>query len=343
VPVEQIEAAVIRHYTSRAGDPHRHLHLQINARVFASGAWRGLHSVGVRDMIEAVNGIGHAAVVTDPQFRAALANAGFTIDPETGEIGQLALYVGAFSARTAQIRANVDRYEAEWRAEHPGAEPRPRLREAWDRRAWAQARPDKAVPTDGAAVVQRWNDELRALGYADPDGPVLLASRRIGEIDREAAVELVLSRLGAKRSSWNAADIRGQVEMLIAQTGLVTEPGVRIELAEDLTARAVACCTALLLRPDVPEHVRALTSPAVLAVETVLLERLLRCSMPAEPARLHRATLQHLSREQGRVAELLCGRGPLILVFPAPPARERRGRWQRCTGTWGCEVVGCGS
>ena len=69
VPVEQIEAAVIRHYTSRAGDPHRHLHLQINARVFAKGAWRGLHSVGVRDMIEAINGIGHAAVATDPEFR----------------------------------------------------------------------------------------------------------------------------------------------------------------------------------------------------------------------------------------------------------------------------------
>jgi conjugative relaxase-like TrwC/TraI family protein len=60
VPVEKIEAAVIRHYTSRAGDPHRHLHLQINARVFAAGAWRGLHSVGVRDSIEAINGIGHA-------------------------------------------------------------------------------------------------------------------------------------------------------------------------------------------------------------------------------------------------------------------------------------------
>ena len=50
VPVEQIEAAVIRHYTSRAGDPHRHLHLQINARVWAAGAWRGIHSVGVRDI-----------------------------------------------------------------------------------------------------------------------------------------------------------------------------------------------------------------------------------------------------------------------------------------------------
>jgi hypothetical protein len=85
VPVEWIEATVIRHYTSRAGDPHRHLHLQINARVFAAGAWRGLHSVGVRDMIEAINGIGHAAVATDPEFRAVLAARGLTLASETGK------------------------------------------------------------------------------------------------------------------------------------------------------------------------------------------------------------------------------------------------------------------
>ncbi|MBM0126196.1 relaxase domain-containing protein [Pimelobacter simplex] len=41
VPVEKLEAAVVRHYTSRAGDPHRHLHLQVNARVFTQGRWRG--------------------------------------------------------------------------------------------------------------------------------------------------------------------------------------------------------------------------------------------------------------------------------------------------------------
>ncbi len=35
VPVEKLKAAVVRHYTSRAGDSH--LHLQINARVFAAG------------------------------------------------------------------------------------------------------------------------------------------------------------------------------------------------------------------------------------------------------------------------------------------------------------------
>ena len=37
-PVEMLEAVTVRHYTSRAGDPHRHLHLQIGARVFAARA-----------------------------------------------------------------------------------------------------------------------------------------------------------------------------------------------------------------------------------------------------------------------------------------------------------------
>jgi len=40
-------------------------------------------------MIEAINGIGHAAIATEPEFRAALAKAGFTMDPETGELQEL--------------------------------------------------------------------------------------------------------------------------------------------------------------------------------------------------------------------------------------------------------------
>ena len=165
VPVEQIEAAVVRHFTSRAGDPHRHLHLQINARVFAAGAWRGLHTVGVRDSLEAINGIGHAAVMTNPEFREALARHGFTLDAETGEVVELAAYSGAFSARAKQIEANIDTYEAEWRADHPGEEPGPALRQAWDRRAWADARPDKVVPTSGEELRHRWIEELHELGY----------------------------------------------------------------------------------------------------------------------------------------------------------------------------------
>lgn len=102
IPVEALEAAVVRHYTSRAGDPHRHLHVQINARVLAEGKWRGLHTVGVRESLDAINGIGHAAVATDPQFRIALALQGLSLGVD-GEIEQLRDFVGPFSARAAQV------------------------------------------------------------------------------------------------------------------------------------------------------------------------------------------------------------------------------------------------
>ena len=104
----------------------------------------------------------------DPAFRAALARHGYSLDLASGEVAELAPYVGAFSARTAQIRHNVERYEAEWRADHPHQEPGPKLRQAWDRRAWATARPDKVVPQDGAELAKRWIDELHGLGFQEP-------------------------------------------------------------------------------------------------------------------------------------------------------------------------------
>ena len=283
VPVEQMEAAVVRHFTSRAGDPHRHLHLQINARVFADGAWRGIHTVGVRDSLEAVNGIGHAAVMTNPEFRAALAAHGLTLDSETGEVAELAPYAGAFSARARQIETNADTYEAQWRGEHPGEEPGPALRQAWDRRAWADARPDKVVPTSGEELRQRWVEELHELGCRLPGVAGAASSTaghpamlRPGLLDRNALVDLALVRLGARRSAWNAADARGEAERLIAATGGAVDGTVRRELTEDLTSRIVTASRPLLGRTDVPEHVRALTSTDVLAVEHEIVDRIAR-------------------------------------------------------------------
>jgi exodeoxyribonuclease V alpha subunit len=148
VPLQVLEAATVRHYTSRAEDPHWHLHLQFLARVFAAGKWRGLHTVGIRDSLGAINGIGHAAMACDPELNAAFAAHGYTKDA-TGEILELADYVGPFSARNAQIARNVDRYEAEWTATHPGEHPGPALRRLWDARAWADGRPDKVVAQPG--------------------------------------------------------------------------------------------------------------------------------------------------------------------------------------------------
>ncbi len=319
VPVEQIEAAVVRHYTSRSGDPHRHLHLQVNARVWAAGQWRGLHTVGVRDSLEAINGIGHAAVMTDPGFRAALAAHGYHLDPDTGEVAELADYAGAFSGRARQIEQNIDRYEAEWRSMHPGEEPGPALRRSWDRRAWADARPDKVAPTSGAELTARWVEELRELGFGARTHPPVhaapLTAVRTGTLDREALVATALTRLGSRRSAWNGADARGEVERLIASAGVIAESPVREELAEDLTARIIAASVPLLARDEVPDHVRALTSPRVVAVERELIARLSGSSTRSLASPRHLAgSVDALDREQRASVAMLAGSGPLIVL-----------------------------
>jgi thymidine kinase len=323
VPVERLEAVTVRHYTSRAGDPHRHLHLQVNARVFAAGKWRGIDTVAVRDSLAAINGIGHAAVACDPDFRGALAGHGYTLTRE-GEIEQLAPFVGSFSKRAAQIGALLDRYEAAWRREHPDAEPGPGLRRAWDARAWAENRPDKVIPRDGTELRQRWLDELASLGYRDLDKPTQLALELPGAVDRDAAAREVVSRVGAARSAWNAAELRGQVEQLLARQQLVADSAVRPELAEDLTARALALYVPLG-ELAAPEHVRALTSQQVLDVEVDLVARLAARGNPIAPTTgrpLAADTLDDRRLDDGQRAAVraLSGDAGLVVVEGAAGA-----------------------
>ncbi|GAB3353148.1 MobF family relaxase [Modestobacter lapidis] len=325
VPVEVLEAATVRHYTSRANDPHWHLHLQLLSRVFAAGKWRGLHTVGVRDFLGAINGIGHAAMACDPALNAAFAAHGYRKDG-TGELRELTDYVGPFSARHAQIARNVDRYERVWTAAHPGESPGPALRRAWDARAWADGRPDKVTAQPGVGLEERWRADLSALGYRAPAGPVDLAPTPIGALDRDALVQRALTRLAAGRSAWNAADIRGEAERLIAAAGVVADAPVRIELAEDLTARALQQCLPLLDRDGVPEHIRAWTSQTVLEVEADLTTRLaaraatdgphLDLTLPLGPE----ACAGRLDAGQAGAVAAMAGDRPLIVVEGAAGA-----------------------
>ena len=312
VPVERMEAVTVRHYTSRAGDPHRHLHLQINARVFAAGKWRGLDTVAVRDSINAINGIGHAAVMCDPEFRAVLAAHGYTIS-ETGEIAQLAEFIGVFSRRAAQIGANIDRYEADWRAAHSGEAPGPGQWRTWDARAWADARPDKVTPQPGADMNGRWLEVLATLGYRDRDKPIQLALALPAALDRDAAAAEVLARLGAARSAWNTADVRGEVEQLLAREHLVADVAARDELAEDVTARALGLCVPLREKDATPEHVRALTSRHVLDVEADLVAGLAaRGAQRATPATV--IHIDALDAGQRAAVAALTGEAHLVVL-----------------------------
>ncbi len=262
-------------------------------------------------------------VVCDPEFRGVLAAHGYTLDPETGEVAQLAPYAGSFSVRATQITRNIDRYEAQWRSEHPDEEPGPTLRRAWDRRAWAQARPDKVVPESGAELQQRWVDELHQLGFTPPTVGLEHRAVPIGRVNRDAVVDLVLSRLGAaRRSSWNAADIRGEVERIVAAVDIVASAPVRHELAEDLSDRTVACCVPLLARDDVPEHVRSLTSREVLNVEADLLMRLAaRAEQPTTNCRVGTVVARRrLDHTQRQVVAALGGNAQLLVIEGAAGA-----------------------
>lgn len=329
-PVERIEAVAVQHYTSRAGDPHRHIHLQINARVQAAGKWRGIDSVAVRNSIGAVQGIGHATVMADPAFREALAAHGFTLDPDTGEVIELAGYVEAFSKRAEQISHQVEQYEAEWRAANTNEEPGPALRRSWDARAWVENRPGKAHVEPGQVLHERWLDELEALGYQPPSRPAPIDRQSVGHLDRGEAAAEVLARLTANRSAWNYADIRGEAELLLARRGVIVAPEIRAELAEDLTARAGAAAVALLERDNVPSHIRAWTSAEAIAVEADLTGRLAargaadavtgRDAGVEQVDRAAAAAGVRLDPAQADAAAALAGDHPLVLVTGAAGA-----------------------
>jgi len=142
-------------------------------------------------------------------------------------------------------------------------------------------------------------------------------------VDRDATAAEVVARLGATRSAWNVADLRGQVELLLARAYLVAEPAARVELAEDVTARAIARC--LPLHDGAPAHVRALTSRRVLDVEADLGARLAaRGTGPLSEANpvegVEPAMLKGLDSGQRAAVAALAGDAALVVVQGAAGA-----------------------
>ena len=98
---------------------------------------------------------------------------------------------------------------------------------------------------------------------------------------------------------------------------MIADPSVRIELAEDLTARAVATSVPLL-NDDIPEHIRALTSRDVLGVEAALSNSFaVRASLPGLPATI---TGGDLDEKQTRAVATLAGKHRLVVVEGAAGA-----------------------
>lgn len=247
----RIEVVELQHRRSRALDPHIHRHVWLNVRVLGEdGQWSNVDSRVAMKLHTMINAEGDLAARTDPQWIAALARHGYTLDG-AGEVTQVAHAVRPLSRRSNQIEANRAVLLAKWHAAHPGANPDRDALAQIDRLAWAKDRPRKPVHLDEDEWAQLVRDELEAI---DPglltDGAGTLRTVATGDLDIAHLAEVALvdadSRAAANSGRFSAWDVRAGAMRAVAASGIVAERDALQPLIEEVIASAHAHLVDLL-------------------------------------------------------------------------------------------------
>ncbi|MDQ4500750.1 MobF family relaxase [Sinomonas sp. ASV322] len=324
VPVEGLHTVAVAHCTSRAGDPHRHIHLQIGTRVRAAGAWRALDTAALFAQQGAIRALGTAVIAAHPALAEVLARHGLTLDPVTGEVAELQPFNTVMSKRAAQVERNLASLTSEWEAAHPGETPGPVVTARLQAKAWAYERPAKK-PTS-LAEEAAWIAELRQAGYdpatlKQPATPTVAA---LDDLSIEEIASRALDRSAARASAWTKHTLTEHI------TGLVTEYGVRAtgdELREFValaTRLALEDCLSLLPPgAPAPEHVAHLTSIHVIGAETRLRDLLAARVTDAEDERPRLGDLAQangLDPDQCEAAAAVASTDPLVVIEGAAGA-----------------------
>ncbi|WFP16593.1 MobF family relaxase [Citricoccus muralis] len=324
LPIEHMQTVAISHKTSRAGDPHRHIHFQIGTRVWAGGKWRALTTAALFQQQGAIRALGTAVIAAHPQLADTLAAHGLTLDPVSGEVTELEPFNAAMSKRSAQIRRNLQRMEVEWNQAHPSETPGPALTARMQDAAWAFQRPGKK-PAD-LKNEQWWQQELRDAGY-DPDTLQhrdAVASASLDDLSVQQVASRALDRCAAAASTWTPHTVREHVTRITTEAGVQATPAELREFIELATGLAVSDCFSVLPPGMVqPEHVAHLTSVQVLAAETALRDQLTAAvpeHEPKHPSVAEAARKAGLDAGQTVAAGAVASRDPLVIVEGAAGA-----------------------
>ncbi|WP_260283556.1 MobF family relaxase [Propionibacterium freudenreichii] len=324
VPVEQMQVVGISHKTSRAGDPHRHIHMQIGTRVWAAGKWRALDTAALFKQQGAIRALGTAVIAAHPQLAQTLADHGLTLDPVIGEVVELQPFNQVMSKRSAQINRNLDRLEAEWEAAHPGEEPGPVMTARMQGIAWAHQRPGKK-PVD-LKNEQWWQQELTEAGY-DPatlERNTVRPPVRLDELSVQEVASRALDRCAASASAWTPHTVQEHVTRITTETGVQAAPAELREFITLATGLATGDCFSVLPPgASTPEHVAHLTSIGVVAAETALRDQLTAATPRREPKPADvtdAARTAGLDEGQTLAAAAVASRDPLVIVEGAAGA-----------------------
>jgi hypothetical protein len=214
VPVEQLETVAVSHKTSRAGDPHRHMHFQIGTRVWAAAAWRGLDTAALFRQQGAIRSLGTAVIAAHPQLAAVLDAHGLTLDPVSGEVAELQPFNAVMSKRAEQVARNLAHFEKEWGTAHLGQEPGPTAMSRLIAMAWDHERPHKRPTMLGNETA--WRAELEDAGYrCHLERAPAHASVSLDDVSVQEVASRALDRCAAAASAWTAHDIQEHVTRII--------------------------------------------------------------------------------------------------------------------------------
>ena len=260
--IARLEVVELQHRRSRALDPHIHRHLWLNTKVQgADGKWSNVDSRVAMKLQTVINAEGELAARTDPQWIAALARHGYTIDSD-GDISEVTHAVRPLSRRTNQIDANRAVLHAPWCDDHPGQQPDRDATNAIDRLAWAKDRPRKPrhlVEDEWESLVR---DELSAIDPAllgDANGRRAATEMSVLDVDHLVEVALVDAdaRSVGTGSRFSAFDIRAGAMRAVAAAGVVAERDDLQPLIDEITARAARDVLDLLDDElDRPAHIK---------------------------------------------------------------------------------------
>lgn len=318
VPIEQMQVVGIRHKTSRAGDPHRHIHMQIGTRIFAAGKWRALDTAALFKQQGAIRAMGTAVIAAHPELAETLSRHGLALDPVSGEVAELQPFNAVMSKRSAQINRNLDQLEAEWQTAHPGETPGPVVTARMQGTAWAHQRPGKK-PAD-LKNEQWWQQELADAGY-EPENlgrRAVQPSVALDALPVQEVASRALDRCAAASSAWTPHQVQEQVTRIVAEAGVQAAPDELREFISEASEVAVSDCLSIL-PPDAatPEHVAYLTSVSVVAAETALRDQLTASTPEQEPQHpevTEAAQAAGLDAGQTVAAAAVASTDPLVIV-----------------------------
>lgn len=318
VPVQQLQTVAVSHRTSRAGDPHRHIHFQIGTRVWAAGNWRALDTAALFRQQGAIRALGTAVIAAHPELAEVLDRHGLTLDQVSGEVAELEQFNRVMSKRGEQVRRHLERLEAEWEAAHPGETVGPVVSARLAAKAWAHERPAKKPTT--LHEEQAWVTELREAGY-DPATlrrPARRASASLDDLSVQTVANRALDRCAAGGSAWTRHTVQEHTTRIITEYGVQAAPAEIQEFVQVATSLAMEDCFSILPPgAPAPEHVAHLTSLGVVQAETELRD-LIAARIPQqdpEYPNVRRAARRHgLDAGQERAAAAVASTDPLVVV-----------------------------